>query len=93
MKNQLFAKLISYDRINGSVNGNPNYDVTLEDGNGDYIYTRSSSDSSWCYGINGKWLNKTVSYTTTKSGRINYMKLTTIEDTFADPILSTREEK
>ena len=92
MKNLQFAKLIEYKRINSSNMGNPNYAVTLEDGNGDYIYTRSSSNASWCYGINDKWLEKTISYNTTKSGRIGYMQVTTLADVFADPILTNKGE-
>ena len=69
------ATLISYNRINGSNMGNPNFEVVLCNAEGDYIYTRSSSNTSWCYSINDKWLNQTVEYTTTKSGRVNYMKV------------------
>lgn len=90
---KLYAKLISYERINGSVYGNPNYNVTLEDGNGDYIYTRSSSDASWCYGIDHTWLDKTVTYTTTRAGRIDYMQVTTLHDIFTDPILTPRGDE
>lgn len=93
MKNQKFATLKQFKRLNNSINGNPNYEVALLFGDDGYEFMRSSSDSSWCYGISGAWLDKTVAYTTTKSGRINYMKLATIQDTFTDPILSTREGK
>lgn len=93
MKNQKFATLISCERLNNSINGNPNYAIVLDRGDGVYIFTRSGSDSSWCYGFDITWRNKTVAYTTTKSGRINYMKPATIQDTFTDPLLSTREAK
>lgn len=69
------GKLIDYSRINGSSNGNPNYSLTIETTEGDYIYTRSSSDSSFCYGIHDSWTGRKIKYTATKSGRINYMKL------------------
>lgn len=87
MKNQEFATLIRYERINGSNLGNPNYRVVLDDGKG-LLYLRSSSNCSWCYGINDTWVNKTVSYHTTKSERIDYMSVTTLEDTFTDKILN-----
>jgi hypothetical protein len=92
MKNQLYAKLIEYTRINGSVNGNPNYEVTLELGDGTYEYLRSSSDSSWCYAIGNNWVGKSIAYTLTRSGRINYMKKLELTDVFADPIFNDRKD-
>jgi hypothetical protein len=89
MRGQQFATLKYYHRINSSTNGNPNFEIIFDRGDGVLIKTRSSSDSSWCYGISNTWLDHTVSYTTTKSGRIDYMALTKIEDTFADPLLNT----
>lgn len=92
MKNQLYATLRDYRRINGSVNGNPNYEVTLEMGDGTIEVLRSSSDSSWCYALGYDWQNKAMAYTMTRAGRINYMKKLELIDVFADPILSTRGE-
>lgn len=82
-----FAHLTGYERINGSVNGNPNYQVSLETETGDYEIRRSSSDSAWCYAFSPSWVGKTVTYTLTRSGRIDTMKLTTLEDTFIDKVL------
>ena len=92
MKNQLYATLRDYRRINNSVNGNPNYAVTLEMGDGTFETLRSSSDCSWCYALGSNWENKPVAYTTTRAGRINYMKKLELTDILADPILSTRGE-
>lgn len=92
MKNQLYATLRDYRRINGSVNGNPNYEVTLEMGDGTFETLRSSSDCSWCYAIGSNWENKPVAYTVTRAGRINYMKKLELTDVFADPMMSTRGE-
>jgi hypothetical protein len=86
-----YATLRSYTRLNNSVNGNPNYSVFIEHGDGSYSTLRSSSDSSWCYGLGDQWLDKTISYHLTRSGRIDYMKLTDLHDIFADDLLSTRE--
>ena len=71
-----FAKLLNVERLNNSVYGNPNYSVTLELGDGNTVIIRSSSNSAWCYAYDTSWLGKTVSYTTTRSGRIDFMKLT-----------------
>lgn len=84
-----FAKLLSRERINGSNLGNPNYKVTLELGDGTIEVLRSSSNSSWCYSIGDHWNGKTVTYTTTRAGRIDYMAVTTLHDVFADPILGS----
>lgn len=70
-----FATLIDYQSINNSYYGNPNYTITLETADGERIYTRSSSDSSFCYALGNGWTGKQVAYTTTASGRVNYMKL------------------
>jgi len=88
MKNQEFATLKGIERLNGSINGNPNYRVILDSGNGECFTLRSSSDNSWCYGIDHSWIGKTVSYATTRNNRVNYMRLTTIEDTFTDKLLN-----
>lgn len=87
MKNLEFATLVAYRSINNSNLGNPNYEVTLDRGDGDLIYLKSSSNCAWCYGIDRAWLNKTVSYHTTRSDRVDFMKLTDITDTFVDKIL------
>jgi len=84
MKNQKFAKLVSVERLNNSVNGNPNYKIILDDSSGELIRTRSSSDCSWCYGYSDSWIGKTITYHMTRAGRIDYMQLTKIEDTFTD---------
>ena len=86
-----YATLIDMQRINGSNLGNPNYQVTLAMGDGTTEALRSSSNSSWCYGISSQWINRTVTYTTTRSGRIDYMQVTTLDDIFTDPILTPRE--
>ena len=81
-----YAKLLDMQRINGSNLGNPNYSVTLEMGDGSIETMRSSSNSSWCYSINSDWIDKTITYTTTRAGRIDYMQVTTLHDIFSDPI-------
>lgn len=83
-----FATLRGYERANSSNMGNPNYDVMLDYGDGETHLVRSSSNSSWCYGIGNNWIGKTVSFHATRSGRIDYMKLTDLHDTFVDKILS-----
>lgn len=94
MKNQRYAKLLNMARINGSNLGNPNYSVMLEtydsDGKPVTEVLRSSSNCSWCYGISGDWIGKSIAYTTTRSNRINYMKKLEITDTFSDPLLTLR---
>lgn len=82
-----FAHLTDYRRINGSNYGNPNYEVSLETETGDFEIRRSSSNSAWCYALDRSWIGKTVTYTLTRAGRIDTMKLTTLEDTFVDKVL------
>lgn len=89
MRNQKFAKLVSYEKINNSNMGNPNYMVTLDTGL-DVATLRSSSNCSWCYGICRNWVGKTVTYHTTKNDRVDYMKLTEIKDTYTDELLMGR---
>lgn len=86
MKNYKYAKLLSRTRINGSVNGNPNWEVILEMGDGKHEVMRSSSDCAWSYGFDAAWIGKSVAFTATRSGRINFMKKLELTDTFADPI-------
>ena len=88
-----FAKLLNVERLNNSVYGNPNYSVTLELGDGNTITTRSSSNSAWCYAYDTSWLGKTVSYTTTRSRRIDFMKLTDLNDVFVDEIMKIETEE
>lgn len=83
-----YAKLLDMQRINNSNLGNPNYSVTLKMGDGTIETLRSSSNSSWCYGISGGWIGRTITYTTTRAGRIDWMQVTTLHDIFSDPILS-----
>lgn len=90
MKNQLNATLRDYRRLNNSVNGNPNYELTLEMGDGTLETLRSSSDCSWCYALGNNWMGKPVAYTMTRAGRINYMKKLELTDVFADPMFATR---
>jgi hypothetical protein len=73
MKNAITGTLIEYSRIDGSVNGNPNFLLTIEV-DGERIYTRSSSDSAFCYEVTNHKTPCAVTFTTTRSGRVNYMK-------------------
>ena len=88
-----FAKLLNVERLNNSVYGNPNYSVILELGDGNTVITRSSSNSAWCYSYDTSWLDKTVSYTTTRSGRIDSMKPTDLNDIFVDEIMKETEAR
>ena len=90
---ELFAKLLNVERLNNSVYGNPNYSVTLELGDGNTVIIRSSSNSAWCYAYDTSWLGETVSYTTTRSGRIDFMKLTDLNDVFVDEIMKMETEE
>lgn len=81
-----YATLRNYKRINGSNLGNPNYEIEIELGSGEIIITRSSSNSSWCYGISNSWINKPIAYHKMKSGRVDYLKLLELNDIFIDPI-------
>ena len=86
-----YATLVDMQRLNNSNMGNPNYSVTLKLGDGTPVTLRSSANSSWCYALGGHWLGKSVTYHTTKAGRIDMIHPTTLHDTFVDPILTTRE--
>lgn len=88
-----FAHLTGYTRINSSSYGNPNYEVSLETETGEFEIRRSSSNSSWCYGISGDWVGKTVVYTLTRAGRIDTMKKAELNDVFVDKVLFPKEAK
>ena len=80
-----YATLVNARRINASTYGNPNYELTLDPGDGMLFLARSSSDSSWCYAYDECiWMNKSVRYTTTRAGRIDTMEPLKIEHTFTD---------
>lgn len=85
-----YGKIHDVYRVNGSVNGNPNYEFVLyeadnphealtngvHDGTGTFVTRRTSSDISDSYGIipNECKEGKTMSYELTRAGRIRLVK-------------------
>ena len=70
-KLQFNGKLISYERRNNSVNGNPKYMGVFEAENGDILRGTTASDASCGYSFLNKIEDvKEVTYHVTKNGNI-----------------------
>jgi len=73
MKNSITGTMIEYSRLNSSVNGNPAFTMLIEI-EGELERYRSSSDCSFCYEVENHRAPCEVTFTVTRSGRINFMK-------------------
>ena len=70
-KLQFTGKLISYERRNNSVNGNPKYMGVFEAENGDILRATTASDASCAYSfLNKQDKNRTVEYHITRTGNV-----------------------
>ena len=70
-KSQFNGKLISYERRNNSVNGNPKYMGVFEAENGDILRATTASDASCAYSfLNNPASEKVITYHVTKNGNV-----------------------
>ena len=70
-KLQFNGKLISYERRNNSVNGNPRYMGVFENEDGDYLIGTTASNASCAYSfLNNTAIKKVITYHETKTGNI-----------------------
>ena len=70
-KSQFTGVLISYERRNNSVNGNPKYMGIFENENGDILRATTKSDASCAYSfLNNTASKKVITYHETKTGNI-----------------------
>lgn len=72
MKKELFEGiLVSYERRNNSVNGNPRYYGVFENSNGDILRGSTATDASCAYSfLNKREKERELQYHVTKSGNI-----------------------
>lgn len=71
-KLQFTGKLISYERKNNSINGNPKYFGVFENESGDVLKAITATDASCAYSfLNNQEENRTLEYHETKRG--NYI--------------------
>lgn len=71
-KLQFTGKLVSYERGNNSINGNPKYSGVFENESGERLKATTASDAScaYCF-LNNRKENRTLEYHVTKTG--NYI--------------------
>ena len=70
-KSQFIGTMISYERRNNSVNGNPKYFGIFENENGDILRGTTGTDCSCAYSfLNKQDKNRTIEYHTTRTGNV-----------------------
>lgn len=81
MKKQTFkGKLIGYERLNNSVNGNPKYWGVFENENGNKLIGKTGTDSACAYAfLNEREKIRIVEYHETRTGNIVIDYITIME--------------
>lgn len=74
-------KILSIERKNNSVNGNPKYEVYFEDPEGNFGHATTMSDAGFCYGITNNMYRESdpqvmATLHFTRAGRISGFKTT-----------------
>ena len=72
MKKQTFTgRLIGYERLNNSINGNPTYYGVFENANGDILRASTGTDSACGYVfLNEREKTRIVKYHETRTGNL-----------------------
>ena len=79
-KLQFNGTMISYERRNNSVNGNPKYMGVFEAENGDILRATTASDASCGYSfLNKQDKNRMVEYHITRTGNVIIDYITIVE--------------
>ena len=70
---EFIGKMVSYDRLNCSVNGNPAYHAIFADDNGNTLEGRTKSDAACGYGfLNYQYDYRKIRYHVTRGGNIRF---------------------
>ena len=72
MKKQTFTgKMTRYERLNSSYYGNPRYEGTFEDAEGNELYAKTASDSACGYSfLNEREKTRVIEYHETRTGNL-----------------------
>ena len=73
--------ILSLERKNCSVNGNPRYEIYYQDSEGNFGHATTQSDAGFCYGITNDMYRDSdprvmAELTFTRAGRVSNFKLT-----------------
>lgn len=78
MKMEKTFKILTIERLNNSIYGNPRYRLTVEDENGEILTGKTATNAALGYYVDYNWKGgkKVISYHYTKGGNLIFNRLT-----------------